>query len=386
MPYAFALPDLGEGITEGEIQRFMVAVGDRIAEDAPLVEVETDKVTVDIPSPVAGQVTAVHGAPGDVVAVGTVLVEITRDGEADDAPAPTGAAEAGAAGAAGADEAGADDERRGGARGEPAGARPSREDRTAASATPKVRRLAGELGVALAAVPGTGPDGRVTEADVRAAAELGPSSGAGVTSTGSRRTIARRLTAAAAVPTVTNVDDCDFTAVRAAGVSPLVAVARASAIALGEHPGVNAWNVDDELQPQSAVHLGVATQSERGLVVPVVRDAAELDPTALDEAISQVTTAVREGRAGPEDLRGSTFTITSAGKLSGLFSTPLLNLPEVAILGLYRIEDRPVVRDGEVVVARMANLSITFDHRVLDGLDAAAFLARVKELCANFEW
>lgn len=363
MPFRFALPDLGEGVAEGEILRFLVAAGDEVAEDDPLVEVETDKAGVDIPSPVAGRVLAVHGAPGDVVPVGTVLVEIAVDGEEPDPAAPAASA-ASAASSSAASSSG--------------GVWPLRADPTPVAATPRVRQLARELGVDLAAVTGTGPEGRASEADVRAAVPAGAPGAA--TGGGPRRTIARRLTEAAAVPTVTNVDDCTFDAVRTAGVSPLVAVARACAVALGEHPRLNAWAVDGELRPQPAVHLGVATQTDRGLVVPVVRDAADLGLDGLAAAIAAVTTAAREGRAAPEDLRGSTFTITSAGRQAGLFSTPLLNLPEVAILGLYRLEPRPVVREGAVAIATMANLSITFDHRVLDGLDAAAFLARVEEL------
>lgn len=374
MPFRFALPDLGEGVAEGEILRYLVTVGDEVAEDDPLVEVETDKSGVDLPSPVAGRVTAVHGSPGDVVAVGTVLVEIRVEGDVASPPS---------------DEGG--EVRPTGTAVRPAASGPPGADVAAVAATPKVRRLAADLGVALGAVTATGPGGRLTEADVRAAAPA-PAEPAHTAQTppavptstatrpGSRRTIARRLTEAAAVPTVTNVDDCDFTAVRRAGVSPLTAVARACVVALGAHPGLNAWHVDGELRPQSAVHLGIATQSERGLVVPVVRNAGALDVDALRAGIGTVSTAAREGRTAPDDLRGSTFTITSAGTQAGLFSTPLLNLPEVAVLGLYRLEPRPVVRDGEVVVATMANLSITFDHRVLDGLAAAAFLGRVKEL------
>lgn len=329
MIYRVTLPDLGEGIAEGEIQRWMVSAGQQIAEDDPLLEVETDKASVEIPSPVAGTVMAVNGAPGDVVPVGTILVEI----DVPDTSAPP----------------------------EP-------------RATPGVRRLARELGVDLDRISGTGPGGRITEDDVRrGVAPSAPPS--------SRRTIARRLTEAAAVPAVTNVDAADFEAVRAADVPPLVAVARACVVALADHPLLNAWNPGG---PQGVVHLGIATQTDRGLVVPVVRDAGTLDLGALAAAIAARTSAARDGHATPADLRGSTFTISSAGRQAGLFSTPLLNLPEVAILGLYRIEPRPAVRDGQVVIRHQANLSITFDHRALDGLHAAAFLGRVIELLENW--
>ncbi len=301
MIYRFALPDLGEGIAEGEILRWLVDQGQQVAEDDPLLEVETDKAGVEIPSPVAGSVVALHAEPGEVVSVGTVLVEI----DVADAPAP---------------------------------------------AAPVVQPQP------------SAPD-------------------AGVAQPGSRRTIARRLTEAAGIPTVTNVDVADFEAVREVGTPPLVAVARACVLALRDHPVLNAWSPGG---PQDAVHLGIATQTDRGLVVPVVRDAGALDLDALAAAMADRTAAARDGRITPAGLRGSTFTITSAGRQAGLFSTPLLNLPEVAILGLYRIEPRPVVRDDRVAVRLQGNLSITFDHRALDGMDAAAFLGRVIEVLENW--
>jgi pyruvate/2-oxoglutarate dehydrogenase complex dihydrolipoamide acyltransferase (E2) component len=236
-----------------------------------------------------------------------------------------------------------------------AGASPDRDEAAATGA----ERLASRLGV-----------------DV-----LGPPAAAPPSPRGSRVTIARRLTEAASVPTVTNVDAADFDAVHAAGQAPLPVVARATVVALGEHPELNSWGRPDGSRDQrSGVQLGVATQAPSGLVVPVVRDAEGLSAPALQTAISDVTSAAREGRALPNDLRGSTFTITSAGRRAGMLATPLLNLPEVAILGLYRVEQRVVVRDGAVVTRWMANLSVTFDHRAVDGAAAAAFLGRVIEL------
>jgi pyruvate/2-oxoglutarate dehydrogenase complex dihydrolipoamide acyltransferase (E2) component len=379
MVYRFALPDLGEGVAEGEILTWYVAVGDDIAVDAPLLEVETDKATVEIPSPVAGTVRSLGADEGATVAVGDTLIEFEVAGDkgsGDDGGSGTNADAATERTLASAGDAG-----------------PDTTSRTVAAsvvALPAVRALAKELGVALPAVRGTGKQGRITEADVRAAAAGVPDTDTGTGAANSqtpstRRTIARRLTKAAAVPTVTNVDACDFEAVFAAGVSPLLAFARATVMALGEHPDLNALAPDGPpLQRQSSVHLGVATQSSRGLVVPVVRDADRLDLDELGRAITERTTAAREGQAAPADLQGSTFTITSAGKLAGLFSTPLLNLPEVAILGLYRIEPRAVVRDGEVVVRRTGNLSITFNHQVLDGMDAAAFLASVTDVLESW--
>ena len=311
---------------------WLVAPGQQIAADEPIVEVSTDKADVVIPSPLAGTVVRLGVEAGRAVPVGTTLAEI-EDGEladeGDAAPKPV--------------------------------------------ALPGVRGLARRLGVDLTTVPPSGPNGRVTEADVEAAA--------GGQEAGSRATIARRLTAAAAVPTVTNVDAADFEAVRAAGRSPLGAFTQAVVLALRDHPRLNAWRLEDGSVVESTdVHVGVATQTEKGLLVPVVRDAHLLAVDDLEVALATSSDEARTGRAHPDQLRGSTITVTSAGRQAGMFATPLLNLPEVAIVGLYRIEPRPVVRDDTVVVRRMANLSVTFDHRALDGMHAADFLARVIEI------
>lgn len=369
MRYRFALPDLGEGVAEGEVVAWLVAEGDTVEEDTMLVEVETDKATVEIPSPVAGTVVSLGAPEGTIVAVGDVLVEVEVEGD-------TATPDAG-------DVAVAD-----GATDIPS-AQPATEAAAAAGAAtadrpqmlPAVRAVARELGVDLTTVSGSGAGDRITESDVRAAADGDRGPAGEVPPAPRRRTIAARLTKAAAVPTVTNVDDVDLEAVLDAGVSPLVALARAVVVALADHAKLNAFAADGPtLVPQTAIHLGMAAQTERGLVVPVVRDAQDLDLDELAETIVDVTGRARDGHIRPEELRGSTFTITSAGKLAGLFSTPLLNVPEVAILGIYRVEPRPVVRDGEVVVRRMSNLSITFDHRVLDGMDAAVFLRRVSDV------
>jgi pyruvate/2-oxoglutarate dehydrogenase complex dihydrolipoamide acyltransferase (E2) component len=363
MLHRFALPDLGEGIAEGEVIAWLVEPGQTVAADEPLVEVSTDKVDVVIPSPVAGEIRELCVEAGQLVAVGTVLLEIAA--EAASSAGAAGGPEAGdppAAGAPGGREAG----------GPPAAGEAGGEP----GVTPVVRELATRLGVDLASIRASG-GGPASAHDVRAAARA-PGSGG-------RATIARRLTEAAAIPVVTNVDAADFEAVVAAGETPLVAVASAVVRALAEHPQMNAWAVSGGgAREHERVHLGVATQTPRGLVVPVVRDADRLSVAELGHALRATTAKAREGRAAPGELRGSTFTITSAGRLAGLFATPLLNLPEVAILGLYRIESRPVVRDGQVVARRVANLSITFDHRALDGLAAAAFLARVIELIESW--
>jgi pyruvate/2-oxoglutarate dehydrogenase complex dihydrolipoamide acyltransferase (E2) component len=330
--YEFKLPDLGEGLTEGEVARWLVAEGDEIAEDAPLVEIQTDKTTVEIPSPAAGKVARIFVAEGDVVPVGTVLVVI---GEGGAAPPP-----------------------------------PSER----IQATPLVRKIAAELGVDLASVTATGPGGRITENDVRGGAA--GAEGRREKVRGVRRQIVEHLTRAhREVPAVTYVEECDFSQVDLKLLLP--AVLRATAAALQEFPELNARLEGDEIVYLDRYDLGVAVQTDDGLVVPVVRGC---DTRSIDELRADIDALAEKARAGKlaaDELRGSTFTVTSAGKLAGLFVTPLVNHPEVAILGVHRIDPRPVVRDGEIVVRPMGNISVTFDHRVVDGARAARFTLAV---------
>jgi pyruvate/2-oxoglutarate dehydrogenase complex dihydrolipoamide acyltransferase (E2) component len=350
VPYEFKLPDLGEGLTEGEIARWLVAEGDEIAEDAPLVEIATDKTTVEIPSPAAGLVSRILVAEGDVVPVGTVLVVIGGD--------PTDASNS------------------------LLQAQPAPVARL--QATPLVRRVAQELGVDLASVTPTGPGGRVTEDDVRAAAGgasnslLQASEGRREKVRGIRRQIVDHLGRAhREVPAVTYVEECDFTNVDLKLLLPTVL--RATAAALKEFPELNARLERDEIVYLDRYDLGIAVQTDAGLVVPVVRGC---DMRSVDELRADVDSLAEKARSGtltPDELRGSTFTVTSAGKLAGLFVTPIVNHPEVGILGVHRIAQRPVVVDGEVVVRTMGNISTTFDHRVVDGARAAQFTLRVIE-------
>ena len=350
MAYEFRLPDLGEGLTEGEVARWLVAEGDEIAEDQPLVEIQTDKTTVEIPSPAAGTVSSIRVAAGEVVPVGTVLVVI--GGEAGESPALA-----------------ASDMTRGQSPGRVESRQVER-----VQATPLVRRIAQELGVDLAAVAASGPDGRITEADVRAAGT--PAEGRREKLHGVRRQIATHLAQAhREVPAVTYVEECDFTALDLKLLLP--AVLRATALSLQEFPELNARLEGDEIVYLDRYDLGVAIQTGQGLVVPVVRSCGE---RSLDELRGDIDALAEKARAGkllPEELRGSTFTVTSAGKLGGLLVTPLVNHPEVGILGVHRIAPRPVVRDGEIVVRRMGNVSVTFDHRVVDGARAAEFALAV---------
>jgi pyruvate dehydrogenase E2 component (dihydrolipoamide acetyltransferase) len=352
MAYEFKLPDLGEGLTEGEIARWLVEEGQEIAEDDPLVEVQTDKTTVEIPSPAAGKVASILVEEGKVVPVGTVLVVIGEDGAApaeDEEPRP-----------------------------EPAPQQQAAPDATRARATPLVRKIAQELGVDLAALQGTGPQGRITEEDVRGAATSGGqtpgpgSEGRREPLRGVRRLIAEHMARAhREVPPVTWVEECDFGAVDMKLLVPTVL--KATAEALREYPELNARLEGDEIVYLDRYDLGVAVQTDQGLVVPVVRDCDSHSIEELDAEVRRLADAAREGALKPEELRGSTFTVSSAGKLAGLFQTPIVNHPEVAILSLGRIAERPAVRDGEIVARPIGYVALTFDHRVVDGARAAEF-------------
>jgi pyruvate dehydrogenase E2 component (dihydrolipoamide acetyltransferase) len=359
MAYEFKLPDLGEGLTEGEIARWLVAEGQEIAEDAPLVEIATDKTTVEIPSPAGGTVSRILVAEGDVEPVGTVLVVIGGDGATRAAPREEGAP--------------APEPE------QPAASAPAGDK---VQATPLVRKIAAELGVDLAGVTGTGPQGRLTEDDVRAAA-AGPqpaAEGERVRLHGIRRQMFEHLTRAhREIPAVTWVEECDFSHLELRELVPLVLLAVVES--LREFPELNARVEDGELLLLDRYDIGVAVQTEEGLVVPVVHGCDRLSLGELDAEVRRLAESANAGTLEPEELRGGTFTVTSAGRSAGLFVTPLVNHPEVAILGVHRIEDRPVVRDGEVVVRRMGNISVTFDHRVVDGKRAADFgLAVIEQL------
>jgi pyruvate dehydrogenase E2 component (dihydrolipoamide acetyltransferase) len=341
--YEFKLPDLGEGLTEGEIARWLVSEGQEIAEDDPLVEIQTDKTTVEIPSPAAGTVTRILVDEGKVVPVGTVLVVIggERDGDQARAEVP---------------------------------AKPAAKGR----ATPLVRKIAQDLGVDLDSVTGTGPQGRITEEDVRAAA--GPSEGRREPLRGVRRLIAEHMARAhREVPAVTWVEECDFTGHDLKLLVPTTL--KACAEALKEFPELNARLERDEIVYLDRYDLGVAVQTEQGLVVPVVRDCDMRSVDELRAEVDRLAESARTGTLKPEELHGSTFTVTSAGKLAGSFQTPIVNHPEVAILSVGRIAERPVVRNGKIVAAQIGYVSVTFDHRVVDGARAAEFgLAVIRRL------
>ncbi len=359
MAHEFRLPDLGEGLTEGEVARWLVTEGSRVEEDDPLVEIQTDKTTVEIPSPYAGTVLKILVAEGAVAPVGAVLVVIGEAGEqllrSVEAPPPEAPTREHEPLVAVVDEPTA-----------------------AVRATPAVRSLAQQLGVDLLAVAPTGPGGRIVEQDVRAAAG-GTSEGRRIPVRGVRRRIVEQVSRThREVPAVTFVEECDFTG---AELQTLVArTLQASARALHDHPELNARLEGDEIVLLDRYDLGVAVQTGDGLVVPVVRDCDTRSLDEIDADVRRLADAARAGTLAPDELRGSTFTVTSAGRLGGIVVTPLINYPEVAILGLHRIGPRPVVRDGEIVVREIGNVSVTFDHRVVDGLRAAAFCLDVISL------
>jgi pyruvate dehydrogenase E2 component (dihydrolipoyllysine-residue acetyltransferase) len=365
--YEFKLPDLGEGLTEGEIARWLVEEGQEVGEDDPLVEIQTDKTTVEIPSPAAGKVARILVAEGEVVPVGTVLVVIGEDGAVPH---------------------------------EPPRAEPSVSDRSEGQslgpvqkgrvrATPLVRRLAQELGVDLESLEGTGPHGRVTEEDVRGAAMSGGQSlgqvqeGRREKLRGVRRLVAEHMTRAhREVPPVTWVEECDFGKVDLHRLVPLTL--KAAAESLREFPELNARIEGDEIVYLDRFDIGIAVQTEQGLVVPVVRGCDTATVDELADEVERLADAARAGTLEPGELRDSTFTVTSAGKLGGLLTTPIVNHPEVAILSIGRVTERPVVRDGEIVACPVGYVSVTFDHRVIDGARAAEFgLAVITRLQAQ---
>ncbi|MBI1736598.1 MAG: 2-oxo acid dehydrogenase subunit E2 [Candidatus Rokubacteria bacterium] len=403
MPRPFVLPDLGEGLQEAEIVKVLVADGDVIAEDSPLLEVETDKAQVEIPSPMGGRVEKVHVHPGQTVRVGEVLVTFAdADGRApaekraaleppSERVVPTGEAL-------------------------PSGPVP---------ATPATRRLARELGVDIRSVRGSGPGGRVTEADVRAAAdgakrgatpEAAPSGPAKPLAPAGieppalpkfeqwgpierqplshlRRTIAERMALSARiVPHVTHFDRVDITDLQALigrnldrarerGVTLTLTsfILKSVALALAEHPTFNA-SLDapaGEMVFKRYYHLGVAVASERGLIVPVIRDVDRKPVIEIARELQALAQRVREGKVTLEDLRGGTFTVTNMGALGGTGAIPIINYPEVAILGVARAREEAVVRDGQIVPRFMLPISLTFDHRVADGADGARFASAI---------
>jgi 2-oxoisovalerate dehydrogenase E2 component (dihydrolipoyl transacylase) len=416
--HVFKLPDLGEGTVSAEVVAWLVKPGDVLKEDQPLVEMSTDKAVVEIPAPVGGRVLTISGKPGDVIAVGAELATFDT--------ADTGAASsAAAAKAPGATVPAA------AASAAPAAAAAAAKVQSAASGTgdpsqvrasPATRRRAQEAGLDLASVPGTGTSGRITPDDLKSAlaargdgarapaaaaapaaapagARMAAASAADVQEIpviGIRRVIAQRMSESArSIPHFSYVEEVDISALHAmrehlnatapkgaAPLSYLPFIVAALVRALQRYPQCNAhYDAAREMVLRHrAVHVGIATQTSEGLKVPVVRNADQLKLRALAAEISRVTTAARDRSARREELSGSTITVTSLGKLGGIASTPIINMPEVAIIGVNRAVERPMVVAGAIAVRRMMNLSSSFDHRFVDGADAAGLIQALRDL------
>lgn len=457
MAYEFKLPDIGEGIAEGEITRWRVTEGQSVQENDPFVEVMTDKATVEITAPATGVVRSIKAAAGTTVPVGAVIAVIERaGGGAASAEAPKASAEAPRTSAE-APKAAAASKPGTGTRGAAAGApapqpapekppHPAKADSAAPAekappaagngstlpggrvlAAPAVRRRARELGVELGSVTGSGPAGRVSQADLeqfvqsravapsaggaRAAAPSaaparppGPVAAPAPSSAteeriplrGIRKRVAERMAKSKRTAAhFTYVDEVDVTrlvetreALKAAAAEQGVKltympfIVQATVAALKRFPALNA-SLDDEKQEivvKRVWHVGFACDTEQGLVVPVVKDADRRSLLNLAAAIQDLAARAREGRLALDEVTGSTFTITNAGNIGGILATPVINHPEVAILGVHKIADRAVVRDGAIVVRKMMNLSVSIDHRVVDGADGARFMNAVIEL------
>ena len=391
--YEFRLPDVGEGVAEAEITAWHVAVGDEVQEDQLLAEVMTDKATVEMESPVVGRVIELGGAVGDQLPVGSVLVVLETEAEAPAVPEqpatePSSRVVPAPAAAAPAAKTGA----------------PFVPGSGPVAASPAVRKRARDLGIDLAQVPSTGDRIRHADLDAFLTARGGsraPSPAAAALEEGDEQIkivgLRRRIAAAMQeakrrIPHFSYVEEINVTALEelrtklnAEGephltLLPFLVVALCRAAA--EFPQVNA-TFDDEagvVTHHAAVHMGIATQTDAGLVVPVVRHAQSRDLRDLASEITRITAAARAGTIGSELLSGSTITISSLGPLGGIVSTPVINRPEVAIVAVNRIAERPTVVNGKIAIRKLMNLSSSFDHRIVDGWDAARFIHKVKEL------
>ena len=384
--YVFKLPDLGEGTVSAEIVAWHVKPGDTVTEDAPLAEMSTDKAVVEVPSPVGGRVITLGGEPGDVVAVGAVLVVIETDATQQAAsvamdpvvPSPPSAPAAGKAFAA-------------------ASAVPTTPGQVMAA--PATRARARAAGVDLAAIQGTGPAGRVRAIDLENVLPHPDATVDEIKVIGVRRLIAQRMSEAKrTIPHFAYIEEVDVTELErlrgqingklTAGEPPLTYLPFIVSLlvpVLRQFPQCNAHydEARNTILRYHDVHVGIATQTPDGLKVPVVRNAGQLSLHELAAAIRRVAEAARTNRARREELTGSTITVTSLGKLGGIASTPIINAPEVAIIGINKAVERPVVRDGKIVIRRVMNLSSSFDHRFVDGFDAAAMVQALKERLEN---
>ena len=411
--HVIKMPDIGEGIAEVELSQWHVKVGDMVVEDQVLADVMTDKAMVDIPSPVNGKVISLGGQPGEVMAVGSVLISIEVEGAGNvkESTAPAAVIKEAPVAAPKVEAV---------VESTPAAAAPrpaaacqgpvvAREADERPLASPAVRKHALDLGIQLRLVRGSGPAGRILHEDLEAYLAQGQSNASTATAAyaqrndeqqipviGMRRKIAQRMQdATQRAAHFSYVEEIDVTAVEElrahlnekpgatrGKLTLLPFLVRALVVALRDFPQINA-RYDDEAQVITrlgAVHVGIATQADIGLMVPVVRHAEARSLWDNAQEISRLATAARTGKAARDELSGSSITLTSLGALGGIVSTPVLNLPEVAIVGVNKIVERPMVVKGQIVIRKMMNLSSSFDHRVVDGMDAAQFIQAVRGL------
>ena len=384
------VPTLGESVTEATIGRWFKKPGEPVAADEPLVELETDKVTVEVPAPASGVLAEISAKDGETVQVGAVLGSIDQGGKA--AAKPGTPAQPKAAAPALAKTA-------------PAPSKPTGE-----AFAPSVRKLAAESGVDPAALSGSGKDGRVTKGDMLSAVASDPSASTAPTMarrssdvpqeervrmTRLRQTIAQRLKEAQnTAATLTTFNDVDMSAVMRLRAEYKDSFEKKHGVRLGfmgffvkavvqalhDVPAVNAEVDGTDLVYKNYYHIGVAVGSDKGLVVPVVRDADRLSLAGIEKTIAELGKKAREGKLAIEDLQGGTFTISNGGIYGSLMSTPILNAPQSGILGMHRIEERPVARQGQIVARPMMYLALSYDHRIVDGREAVTFLVRVKEI------
>ncbi|NMY86923.1 2-oxo acid dehydrogenase subunit E2 [Pseudomonas sp. WS 5411] len=408
--HVIKMPDIGEGIAEVELSVWHVKVGDMVVEDQVLADVMTDKAMVDIPSPVHGKVISLGGEPGEVMAVGSILISIEVEGAGNTRESALSAVVEGAAPAPKAEIKAPAVESKPAAKPVVAAQAPvARDANERPLASPAVRKHALDAGIQLRLVQGSGPAGRILHEDLDAYLQQGStraSAGANpyaerndeeqIPVIGMRRKIAQRMQdATRRAAHFSYVEEIDVTALDDLRVhlnekngasrgklTLLPFLVRAMVVALRDFPQINA-RYDDEAQVITrlgAVHVGVATQSDVGLMVPVVRHAEARSLWGTAEEITRLANAARNGKASRDELSGSTITLTSLGALGGIVSTPVLNLPEVAIVGVNRIVERPMVIKGQIVIRKMMNLSSSFDHRVVDGMDAAQFIQAIRGL------
>jgi pyruvate dehydrogenase E2 component (dihydrolipoamide acetyltransferase) len=378
MPFDFILPDLGEGITEGELRKWLVKVGDMVEEHQNVLEIETDKAVVEVPSPQKGKVAKLNKQEGDIVKVGEVLMTITAEGETAEAKREEAVEERPKSVSV-------------------VGVLPEEEEKVLA--TPAVRAYAREAGVDIDTLKGSGPAGSVTMEDVKAAAGkgkkaediFGPVERRPLK--GLRRTIAKNLSVAQRTTAfVTGMDEADITELwelrerekkalldKGVHLTFLPFFMKAVIHALPEHPMLNA-SLDDEKEEviiKKYFNLGVAVDTPDGLMVPVIRDAAKKTILELAVELQELSVKARERKIKLEEMKGGTFTITNWGHFGGTFATPIINYPEAAILGMGKIAEKPWVKDGQIVVRKIIPLSLTFDHRLTDGVDASLFLSKI---------